>query len=111
MAFFESKIVQQELRDIELMQRNLTRSVLRFPIMSKTEKIEHINLLSDLLEKQKILYTRISLSDDPKAIEMKERMIESTKLLGYGDPKDMSIVFENMQKVVNKLKREAEVDI
>ena len=78
--------------------------------MSKAEKMEHVNLLSELLEKQKILYTRLTLSDDPKAIEMKERIIESSKLLGYGDPSDMSTVFDNMQKVIQKIKREAGVD-
>lgn len=110
MAFFESEIVQKELKSIEKLQRELTRSVLRFPIMSKAEKMEHVNLLSELLEKQKILYTRLTLSDDPKAIEMKERIIESSKLLGYGDPSDMSTVFDNMQKVIQKIKREAGVD-
>lgn len=110
MSFFDSDIVQKELKDIENIQRDLTRNVLRYPIMSRTEKINHVNLLSELLEKQKILFARISLSDDPKAIETKEKMIESTKLLGYGNPKDMSVVFNNMQRVVERLKREAEVD-
>lgn len=111
MSFFDSEIVKQELQDIEDLQKNLTRSVLRYPIMSKEEKLEHVKLLSDLLEKQKILFTRMSLSDDPKAVETKERMIESTKLLGYGSPENMSVVFDNMQRVVEKLKREAEVDL
>jgi len=110
MDFFDSEIVQNELKSIEKLQRELTRSVLRFPIMSKEEKLEHVNLLSGLLEKQKILYTRLTLSDDPKAIEMKERIIESSKLLGYGDPSDMNRLFENMQNVIRKIKREAEVD-
>jgi hypothetical protein len=110
MDFFDSEIVQNELKSIEKLQRELTRSVLRFPIMSKEEKLEHVNLLSSLLEKQKILYTRLSLSDDPKAIEMKERIIESSKLLGYGDPSDMNRLFENMQNVIRKIKKEAEVD-
>lgn len=110
MSFFDSEIVQQELKDVENLQRHLTRSVLRFPIMSKSEKLDHVNLLSELLEKQKILYTRVSLSDDPAAIEMKNRIIESSKLLGYGDATNMSVVFDNMQKVIQKIKKEAEVD-
>ena len=110
MAFFDSEIVQKEMRDVEQLQRQLTRSVLRFPIMSKAEKLEHVNLLSELLDKQKILYTRLCLSDDPDAIEMKNRIIESSKLLGYGDATNMSVVFDNMQKVIQKIKREAEVD-
>ena len=110
MSFFDSDIVQKELKTIEKLQRELTRSVLRFPNMSKAEKLEHVNLLSELLEKQKILYTRLSLSDDPQAIEKKNEIIESSKLLGYGDPSDMNVIFDNMQKVIKRLKREAEVD-
>jgi len=110
MAFFDSEIVQNELKTIENLQRHLTRGVLRLPIMSKVEKLEHVNLLSELLEKQKILYTRLSLSDDPQAIEKKNEIIESSKLLGYGNPSNMNLVFENMQKVIARLKKEAEVD-
>lgn len=111
MEFFDSEIVQNELRDIEKIQRQLTQRVLRFPVMTKSEKLEHVNLLSELLEKQQILYTRLSLSDDPKAIEMKERIIESSRLLGYGDPSDMNKLFENMQRIIQKIKKEAEIDM
>lgn len=110
MSFFDSEIVQQELKTIENLQKNLTRSVLRFPTMSKAEKLEHVNLLSELLERQKILYTRLSLSDDPEAIEKKNEILESSKLLGYGDPSDMNLVFNNMQRVIQRLKKEAEID-
>jgi hypothetical protein len=110
MSFFDSEIVKKELKSIETLQRQLTRSVLRLPIMSKVEKLEHVNLLSELLERQKILYTRVSLSDDPEAIEMKNRILESSKLLGYGNSGDMTIIFENMNKVIQRIKREAEVD-
>lgn len=78
--------------------------------MSKAEKLEHVNLLSELLEKQKILYTRVSLSDDPEAVQMKERIIESSRLLGYGDATNMSVIFDNMNKVIQRIKKEAEVD-
>jgi hypothetical protein len=110
MAFFDSEIVQKELKSIEKLQRELTRSVLRFPIMSKAEKLEHVNLLSELLEKQKILYTRLSLSDDPQAIEKKNEIIEASKMIGYGDPSNMNSVFDNMQRVIQRLKKKAEVD-
>ena len=35
-------------------------------------------MLSDLLEKQRVMYTRLSLSDDPKAVEMKENLVKSS---------------------------------
>jgi hypothetical protein len=41
---------------------------------------------------------------------MKQRILESSKLLGYGDEGNMSVVFENMNKVIQRIKKEAEVD-
>ena len=35
--------------------------------MSREERLEHVDLLTDLLEKQQVMYTRLSLSDDPQA--------------------------------------------
>ena len=34
--------------------------------MSRKDKLEHIDKLTELLEKQKIMYARLSLSDDPE---------------------------------------------
>lgn len=110
MGFFESEIVQKEMKSIDKLQHELVKSVLRFPNMSKVEKLEHVNLLSELLEKQQILYTRLSLSDDPQAIEMKERIVESSRLLGYGNASDMNTVFSSMKKVIQRIRKEAGVD-
>ena len=41
-----------------------------------------LRFLKDLIEKQKILYTRLSLSDDPEAKKMKENIIESASMMG-----------------------------
>ena len=40
----------------------------------KIELNIQIEMLSILLEKQKIMYTRLSLSDDPEALTMKEQL-------------------------------------
>ena len=36
-------------------------------------------MLEKLLDKQKILYARLSLSDDPEAKVMKERIVDSAR--------------------------------
>jgi hypothetical protein len=43
--------------------------------MSREEKLSHVDMLEKLLDKQKVLYTRLSLSDDPEAKQMKERKL------------------------------------
>ena len=40
---------------------------LNFPKKNQVEKLFHVSLLEKLIEKQSILYTRLSLSDDPAA--------------------------------------------
>ena len=66
-AFFDSDVVRKEMTDIQDLQEEIYGSVFNFPQMPNEEKEEHIELLMELLEKQRILYARMSLSDDPAA--------------------------------------------
>ena len=74
--------------------------------MGKNDKIELVDLLEQLLDKQKILYTRISLSDDPDAKDMKNSFDEQKEMLGI--PKSISAyqVFENMKVVIAQYKNQ-----
>jgi hypothetical protein len=60
--------------------------------------------MTRLLEKQRIMYTRLSLSDDPQAIEMKENLRKSVALMGFPPETDMSILFSSMTKTIESLK-------
>ena len=51
-------------------------------LSSNEEKLEHLDKLSNLLEKQKVLYT-LSLSDDPRAVEMKDNVRKSAAMMGF----------------------------
>ncbi|BCV08102.1 MAG: hypothetical protein CM15mL4_1560 [uncultured marine virus] len=50
---------------------------MNFPTMSREDKLEHVDKLTELLEKQKIMYARLSLSDDPEAKELLTTMKSS----------------------------------
>ena len=50
--------------------------------MSKEDKVEHIEMMEDLLKRQRIFYTRLTLSDDPDAVKMKENIISQQNNLG-----------------------------
>jgi hypothetical protein len=73
--------------------------------MDKDDKLEHVEMLSSLLEKQKILYTRLSLSDDPDAKRMKDNILESARALGFPADVDLTYVFSNMTKVLESMKK------
>jgi hypothetical protein len=95
--------------DINELQRKIGKELFVFPTMSKEEKYEHMQLLSDLLEKQQLLYTRLSLSDDPKAIEMKNQIVESSRMLGFGNA-DVNSIFKSMRMTIENLKTKVMVD-
>ena len=92
--FFKSDIIQEELNEINRMQEKIYGSLLTFGSMSREEKIEHVDLLTDLLEKQRVMYTRLSLSDDPQAVEMKENLRKSVAMMGFPPETDMLILIQ-----------------
>jgi len=104
MSFFESDIVQQEMDDIARLQEEIYGMVFKFPSMNKEEKMKHVELLSNLLKKQQVLYTRMSLSDDPEAKSMKENIMRSAQDLGFPPDVDIAYVFNNMTKVLDEMR-------
>jgi hypothetical protein len=102
--FFESEIIQEELNEINRMQEKIYGSLLAFSSMSREEKIEHIDLLTNLLEKQRVMYTRLSLSDDPQAIQMKENLRRSVALMGFPPETDMQTLFDSMNATIRSLR-------
>jgi hypothetical protein len=103
--FFDSEFIQKELKEINDLQNFLYGSIMTFAIMSREDKIEHIDKMTELLEKQKIMYTRLSLSDDPEAIEIKENLKRSMCLMGFAEDTDINVVFGNIKKTIEALKK------
>ena len=102
--FFDSEIIQEELQDINKLQEEIYGSVLSFGYMSKEDKLEHIDKMTQLLDKQRIMYTRLSLSDDPKAVEMKENLRRSVSMMGFPPETDMNVLFNSINKTIKSLK-------
>ncbi len=104
MSFFNSEVVRAELTKIQELQDSVYLNIFTFTAMSKEKKLKHVEMLEELLDKQKILYTRLSLSDDPEAKEMKERILDSAKAMGLPPDIDMNVVFSNMSKMIIVMK-------
>ena len=103
--FFKSDIIQDELKEINKLQEAIYASILTFGMMPRETKLEHIEKLELLLEKQRVMYTRLSLSDDPQAVEMKENLKKSVALMGFPPETDMNILFSSMNKTIESLKQ------
>jgi len=106
MSFFSSDIVRAEMTEISELQDEIYGSVFSFPTMTKEEKIRHVDLLDKLLSKQQILYTRLSLSDDPEAQKMKEKISSSAAMMGLSPDVDMNVIFNNMCKMLEVMKEQ-----
>jgi hypothetical protein len=104
MGFFQSKIVQDEMKEIAELQEQIYLHVFQFASMGKDEKIRHVELLEELLKKQQVLYTRLSLSDDPEAQKMKDSIMESAQALGFPADVDLGYVFSNMTNIIDGMK-------
>ena len=103
--FFDSDIIQEELKEINKLQEEIYGSILTFGKMDREDKLEHIEKLQVLLEKQRVMYTRLSLSDDPEAVEMKENLRKSVALMGFPPETDMGVLFKSMDKTIESLKQ------
>jgi len=96
------------MTDIQDLQEEVYGSVFNFPQMDNESKAEHIELLMELLEKQKVLYARMSLSNDPAAKKMKENIQESAVMMGMPRDVDMATVFTNMEKMIGVMKQQVD---
>ena len=103
--FFKSDIIQEELEEINNLQEQIYGSILTFGVMDNETKKEHVEKLQTLLEKQRIMYTRLSLSDDPEAVEMKENLRKSVALMGFPPDTDMQVLFDSMNQTIESLKQ------
>ena len=110
MSFFESEVVRAEMTEIGELQEDVYRNVFKFPSMNKEEKKFHVSMLERLLDKQRVLYARLSLSDDPDAKMMKDRIVESATMMGLPPDSDMNTVFSNMSKMLEVMKNQIDKD-
>ena len=106
MSFFNSDIVRSEMAEIQELQEEIYEQVMKFPYMNNADRAHHIDQLSKLIEKQKIVYARLSLSDDPDAKEMKEKIMESAKSMGLPADVDVGKMFDQMSEVIDMMKRQ-----
>jgi mannose-6-phosphate isomerase class I len=109
MSFFNSDIVRAEMVKIAELQEEVYGSVLQFPHMSNSDKIYHVELMQKLIDKQKVLYARLSLSDDPEAVEMRKKIRESAVMMGLPPNVDMSIVLKRMSEMLEVMRKQIDI--
>tara|TARA_B100000902_G_scaffold189608_1_gene181326 strand:+ start:48 stop:383 length:336 start_codon:yes stop_codon:yes gene_type:complete len=103
--FFDSDVVRESVMELDKLQKELFESVMTLPFAEDSGKREQLDLMRSFLEKQKIFIFRLSLSDDPEAKEMKERILESASLFGLQKGQGINEFFDLMQSQIDALEK------
>ena len=103
-AFFDSEIIKDSLEDINKLQEDVYGKLVHFHMMTYDEQIDHVSKLTELLDKQRIMYTRLSLSDVRAAVIMKESLNKTVTMMGYPEGTDIAVLFKNMHATIDALK-------
>ena len=104
--FFQSEVVRAEMAEIAELQEEVYNNVFKFPSMSVDDKKYHVEVLEKLIDKQKIVYTRLSLSEDPEAQKMKKQITDSASMFGLPQGVDMNLFFNQMSQAVGMMKQQ-----
>ena len=108
--FFQSDVVRAEMSEISELQEEIYTNVFKFPTMAKKDQQYHIEILERLLEKQKVMYTRLSLSEDPEAKVMKDSILQSAISMGLPSNVDVNTMFNQMSKMVEMMKGQLDLN-
>jgi len=83
--FFDSDIVQKEAEELEKLQE-VAHQIISSSNLGEATKVDQLNYIytvRELIQKQQIFYTRLKLSDDPRAVDMCNSIEEGARVL-YG---------------------------
>ena len=107
--FFKSDQVQSTIAELTALQQQLVTEMPYLNRMKPEQKKDHLRTLKSFLEKQKLFFFRISLSNDKEALEMKQRLIDATKMFGVDNEMDnMDAFFEKLNETIDEI--EASID-
>ena len=104
-GFFNSELVRNDIKELEKLQKKLYQDMMYVPFYDKEQKREHLILMKKFLEKQKLFIFRLSLSNDPEVIEIKEHMLDSVEFLGFDKKKGFDSFFKMMERTINGLEK------
>lgn len=104
--FFDSSVVRQSMKELGDLQEELASQILLIPFFNKEERKAHLDLMREFLEKQKNLFFRMSLSDDPKALEVKNQILQSAKMLGLKEGQGINEFFDLLENTIIALDKQ-----
>ena len=106
--FFDSEMVQASLEDIKELQDLISSSIIDTafsPITGYEEdESEQLDLIEELLEKQKLMYFRCKISEDEDALLVAENMRDSLRQMGMPRGATVEQMFDKLKGTIRKLR-------
>ena len=104
--FFRSAQVRAALAELAEIQDDLAHTMSSPRILSDDEK-------KDYVRKLKLFFFRVSLSDDPEAVQVKEHILDTAQMFGFKEMTGMDKFFQQLDDTIKKVEKDLDegVDI
>ena len=99
-SFFQSELVRGDIQEMAALQEYCFRCATNLALLDKERKLEYFEALRKLIEKQKIFYTRLSLSEDPEAKSVIDNMRNAIVMLGGNSELTILDMFDDLLKKI-----------
>ena len=101
MSYLDEPFISKELAEIEfLQQRTINQHIFSEESFDLDKTIEYLHTLYALLDKQHVVVTRLSLTDDAEALLLKERLEDAAEIMGKPPGMPLSQFFTEMKEEV-----------
>lgn len=108
MSFFQSELVRGDIQEMVELQQFCFRSAMNFVLLDHDRRLEYFEALIKLIEKQKVFYYRIKLSDDPESKSVLETMKQGIIMLGATPGTTIEQMFDELLDRVHVMKSKLE---
>tara|TARA_B100000287_G_scaffold277274_1_gene261241 strand:+ start:930 stop:1274 length:345 start_codon:yes stop_codon:yes gene_type:complete len=108
--FFQSELVRGDIQEMVELQQFCFRSAMNFMLLDYDRKQQYFEALERLIDKQKVFYARIELSDDPEAKSVKETMKQGIVMLGATPDTPMQSMFDELLDKISVMRQKLEAD-
>jgi hypothetical protein len=108
MSFFKSELVRGDIQEMMELQQFCFRSAMNFVLLDDKRKMDYFDKLEQLIEKQKVFYFRIKLSDDEEARSVLETMQQGIVMLGATPGTSIESMFDELIEKVQFMRSKLE---
>ena len=104
--FFRSAQVRAALAELAEIQDDLAHTMSNPTTLGMEERRDYVRKLKLFLEKQKLFFFRVSLSDDPEAVQVKEHILDTAQMFGFKEMTGMDKFFQQLDETIKKVEKD-----